>query len=154
MNGILLSLQDGKLTTVATDGRRLSIISSPIDDPRATGMSWQVLLPHKSLTVAVRALAGFGDGPVAVRVTDTAVSMSTPQASVQVLRLTGAFPEFQNVIPRKCSNVVEFNRALLEANVRRALVLTDELNPAEGETAGMAIRRAEAGLRRLLGLAG
>jgi DNA polymerase-3 subunit beta len=47
-----------------------------------------------------------------------------------VLRLTGAFPEFQNVIPRKCSNVVEFNRALLEANVRRALVLTDELNPA------------------------
>ena len=32
--------------------------------------------------------------------------------------------------------------------------LTDELNPAEGETAGMAIRRAEAGLRRLLGLAG
>jgi hypothetical protein len=32
--------------------------------------------------------------------------------------------------------------------------LTDELNPAEGETAGIAIRRAEAGLRRLLGLAG
>lgn len=129
MNGILLSFGTGKLTTVATDGRRLAMTTSPLESDAPKGDELQALLPHRSLGAAVKAIAALSNESVSVRFGD-AVSFTVPNGTISVQRINGAFPDFNTVIPRDCSNVVELSRPLLEANLRRSAVMTEDINPA------------------------
>ncbi|MAE75295.1 MAG: DNA polymerase III subunit beta [Planctomycetes bacterium] len=134
MNGILFNGKDGKVTTVATDGRRLALIASPLEspDPVTDGSAgWQALLPQKSLLATVKALEGLAeDGDLALNISTNAVTFTIPSASISVRRLAGQFPDYDNVIPRETANTVEFERGAFEANLRRTAVTTDDLNPA------------------------
>ena len=129
MNGVLLSAKDGRLSAVATDGRRLAMRAAPVDS-LGDKDEWSVLLPHKSLGSAVKSLSNLSEGPVGMQLGDSNVVFSVPQASISIQRISGNFPNFEEVLPRDCKNLVEMNRVLLEANLRRATVLTEEMNPA------------------------
>jgi len=133
MNGILLAAKNGKLSTVGTDGRRLALISTPLEKPDELSDGpdgWQALLPHKSLTAAIRALDSLTGDEVGMHINEGSVCFTVPDASLSVQRIQGAFPDYDKVVPQGCSNVVEFNRAVLEANLRRVRVLTEDINPA------------------------
>lgn len=134
MNGILFATKAGKLATVATDGRRLAMMASVVETAGDETDGWQVLLPHKSLQATVRAIAGLcagrEDATVTLFVNDNAALFVLPHARFSMTRIQGNFPDYDAVIPKDCKNVVEFNKVLLEANLRRATVLTEDINPA------------------------
>lgn len=128
MNGLLITIGDGKLATVATDGRRLALIHSSIEDRQEPPVT--ALLPHKSLAAAVKAVEGMSEEHLGVHVGEGAVCFAFAGGRIQVQQISGAFPDYQAVIPRSSSNTVELDRTLFEANLRRTTVMTEEMNPA------------------------
>ena len=144
MNGILFASKNGRFATVATDGRRLALMASPLGTGQESGNpgegnsgeddGWQVLLPHKSLHSTVRAMLGLvaskEDATVSMHVGESSVLFVLPNARFSMTRIQGNFPDYDSVIPKDCKNVVELNKVLFEANLRRATVLTEDINPA------------------------
>ncbi|MCB9880625.1 MAG: DNA polymerase III subunit beta [Planctomycetes bacterium] len=133
-NGVLMTMMSGRFTTVATDGRRMALMSMTIPNATDVDEGWQILLPHKSLQATVRALTSLASGNPETTVTlfgntNTALFVLA-DARISMTVIQGVFPDFADAIPRGCKNYVEFNKALLEANLRRATVLTDDANPA------------------------
>lgn len=134
MNGVLFTIKAGKLATVATDGRRLAMMASGLETAKDVSEEWQILLPHKSLQSTIRAISGLCSGRdsavVSLFVSENSALFVLPEARFSMTRIHGNFPDYDAVIPRDCKNAIEFNKALLEANLRRATVLTEDLNPA------------------------
>jgi len=134
MNGVLMSVKDGKLTFVATDGRRLALNSSELDlgslGSADEDAALQALLPHKCLAAVVRSVEDLGDENMTVAVSDASVGFSVPGRKLNVQRIIGSFPDYEAVIPKDLSNSVELNKSLFESNLRRTAVLTEDMNPA------------------------
>nr|HMQ21093.1 DNA polymerase III subunit beta [Planctomycetota bacterium] len=133
-NGVLLSVIDDRFATVATDGRRLAFMSAKCEGAADIESGWQVLLPHKSLQATVRAITALTSGQpnatLTIFVTANMALFVLPQARVAMTVIQGVFPDYLSAIPRGCKSYIEFNKALLEANVRRTTVMTDDSNPA------------------------
>ena len=128
MNGILLSLESGSLSMVATDGRRLALNSLPVDVDE--NVSFEVLLPHKSFAAAIKAMAASKVEKVNIGNGDGHVCFHHAEGKMSILKIVGSFPDYKAVVPRDTSNSVEINRILFESNLRRTAVMTEELNPA------------------------
>lgn len=139
MNGIMFQVKEQTLTFVATDGRRLAINSHPLEV--APNIEIDALLPHRSFGATIKALVGLTDGEVkdgsggssalvSVSFNEGSVCFSVPAGRISIQKIMGSFPDFNNVIPQDISTTVEFNKSLLESNLRRAAVLTEAINPA------------------------
>jgi DNA polymerase III subunit beta len=153
MNGVMFQVKDQTLTFVATDGRRLAINSHPLDV--APNIEIDALLPHRSFGSTLKALLSMtgssvhidsahtdransdeGKGGartgalVSVSFNEGSVCFSIADARISMQKIMGTFPDFNNVIPQDISTTVEFNKSLLESNLRRAAVMTEAINPA------------------------
>ncbi len=128
MNGVLVRVADEKIHFVGTDGRRLALASMNLEEGKQAEL--EALIPNKSFHSAIRVIEGSKQDFVSVHFGESGVLFTLPDVRVSIQKIVGSFPDFDTVIPRGTSNVVEINRSLLEANLRRARILTDDLNPS------------------------
>lgn len=134
LNGVHFKLQDRTLTLVATDGRRLSMISSEVD----TLGSSQIIVPAKAVSELERLLSkgsktriAFSEGHVAF-----AIELSEEVRSKGLLNelyliskiVDGDYPDYMKVVPKETVHQVSIDRELMCECVRRCALIVSPKN--------------------------
>lgn len=120
LNGILFKIKNNTLTAVATDGRRLAIMSKKITN--TPNRELQMIIPIKAIQELNRNLKEEGE---------LSCVLGTNQIMFEFDRMTlisrlieGEFPDYQQVIPTGSFNKIRVERQPLLAAIRRAALLT------------------------------
>lgn len=122
LNGMLLEADGGILRAVATDGHRLALCETTLEEPVKTKQ--QVIVPRKGVLELQRILGE--SGPV-----ELAVGTNHIRAEIGDVRFTsklidGRFPEYGRVIPARPNRIVEADRAVLRQALQRTAILSNE----------------------------
>ena len=125
LTGVLLSFRDGKLTTVATDGRRLALVEHEIEFPPETERD--IVLPAKSVAELMHVLRDEGDLRIYTQKTQAVFELGDTMLSTKLI--DGAYPNYRQVIPANFDERVVISREeLLQALRRVSVVTTDKSN--------------------------
>lgn len=131
INGVLLKRDGKRLEMVATDGRRLALARASLSGSEKDAKPVQAIVPSKALNMLLK-LVREHEEAVQIAVTDTQILFSfgtpaSPGRAVLVSNLVeGAFPPYEDVIPKDHDIKVTFDRDVLASRVRLASVLTNE----------------------------
>jgi len=135
LNGVYFNFRDGKLSLVATDGRRLALLSKEIPTPESGGGA--IILPAKTVSELTRLLdkgaqvkINFNDRRAAFQIaTDKDTSGLIDHIYLYSKVVEGNYPNYQQVIPKETHQRVKLERELFTECVHRAaLVCSDKSN--------------------------
>lgn len=122
LNGALLSFKEGKLTTVATDGRRLALVEQEMDFPKASELD--AILPTKAVQELGRILNDEGD--VSISVSDNQISFEVGTTFLVSKLIEGNYPNYRQVIPSETKERITLERDVLLNCVRRVSLLSSD----------------------------
>lgn len=123
LNGVFASFRDGKLTLVATDGRRLAMAESDLEVP--TSHEADIIIPTKAVNELQRLINGTGE--LVMRLNENQVSFQVGDSTLVTKLIEGNYPNYRQVIPGEANERVELPRlALLETLRRVVSLLTTE----------------------------
>lgn len=134
LNGVYFHFHDGRLTLVATDGRRLAKVDREMDLGASSGGS--LILPAKTVAELTRLLSkeekftvslSFNERRVAFQI-EVADEASGLVDRVQLISkvVEGNYPNYQQVIPKEVHQRVKVERELLQQCVHRAALVTSD----------------------------
>ncbi|HEY0944066.1 MAG TPA: DNA polymerase III subunit beta [Opitutaceae bacterium] len=135
LNGVYFNFRDGKLSLVATDGRRLALIAKEMDVP-ANGVG-AIILPAKTVGELLRMLdkgeklkVSFNDRRAAFQLdTDKDTSGLIDSIYLYSKVVEGNYPNYQQVIPKETHQRIKLERELfLQCIHRAALVCSEKSN--------------------------
>ena len=127
LKGVLMSFRDGKLTMVATDGRRLALAESDVDFPPDENRD--IILPSKVVSELQRSLSN--DGEARIKIEKTQISFEMGETRLYSKLLDEIYPNYRQVIPGEMSERVVIDRQLLLSALDRVSVMSvDEANTA------------------------
>ena len=119
LKGVLASFKEGKLTMVATDGRRLAMIEHEVELPAEAERD--VILPVKVVAELQRSLAS--DGDVRITIEKSQIAFNLGDSRVYSKLLDEVYPNYRQVIPKECSEHITVDRELLLSALDRASVM-------------------------------
>lgn len=122
-NGVYLLNESGKLTMVATDGRRLTRISRDIELPE---MEAGIIVPVKAIREITRLLGSSDTGSIAYDKKEHRLHFKIGDVELITKLVDGTFPDYKQVIPKKLDFKVEIDRESLKKSLRQAAVLAAE----------------------------
>jgi len=131
INGVLLRREGKKLEFVATDGRRLALCRSTLAQGDKNAEAVSCIIPSKALTLLLK-LIDDPEANVAIAIADNQAVFhlggegDQPGATLLSNLVEGAFPPYEDVIPKDQDIRVSFDRDVLASAVRRAALLTNE----------------------------
>ena len=122
LNGVVMSIRGGMMTVAATDGRRLAVMENSIDDENAKDGDY--ILPSRASTEISSCLDGTDD--VQISLNRSYVSFQSSNTTLETKVVEGPYPNFRQVIPENCGNVVSLPRVeFTEALKRVSLIVND-----------------------------
>ena len=122
LNGVLLSFKDDKLTTVATDGRRMALMEQEVEFPAEAEAD--MVLPFKTVNELIRTLND--EGTLKIQATDKQIAFDFSDMVIVSKLVDGTYPNFRQVIPAQSEERVAIEReALFNALKRVALLAND-----------------------------
>jgi len=132
LNGVYFNFRDGKLSLVATDGRRLALLSKEIPTPESGGGA--IILPAKTVSELTRLLdkgaqvkINFNDRRAAFQIaTDKDTSGLIDHIYLYSKVVEGNYPNYQQVIPKETHLRIKLERELLLQCVHRAALVCSE----------------------------
>ncbi len=122
LNGIFTSFRDGKMTLVATDGRRLAMVDADLEFPASH--ETDVIIPTKAVQELQRLLGEAGE--VVVKLSDSQVSFTIGDSLLCSKLIEGNYPNYRQVIPGDSNERVVIGREALLETVRRVSLLSSE----------------------------
>ncbi|WP_293711840.1 MULTISPECIES: DNA polymerase III subunit beta [unclassified Stenotrophomonas] len=122
LNGLLFDLRDKTLRCVATDGHRLALCETELEN--GTGKR-QIIVPRKGVTELQRLLEG-GDREVELEVGRSHVRVKRDDVTFTSKLIDGRFPDYEAVIPIGADREVKVERETLRASLQRAAILSNE----------------------------
>ncbi len=122
LNGLLLSFREGKLTIVATDGRRLALVEHEVEIPRPSEVD--AILPSKAVHELLRILGDEGQAQIAV--SDNQFAFTVGSTYLVSKRIEGNYPNYRQVIPSESTERITLERELLLTTVRRISLLSSD----------------------------
>jgi DNA polymerase-3 subunit beta len=132
LNGVYFNFKDGKLALVATDGRRLALVSKELAVSAAgTGA---IILPAKTVAELLRLLGkgeklkiAFNDRRAAFQI-ETGKESGGLTDSIYLFSkvVEGNYPNYQQVIPKETHQRIKLERELFLQCVHRAALVTSE----------------------------
>jgi DNA polymerase-3 subunit beta len=133
LNGVYFNFKDGKLALVATDGRRLALVSKELEVPAESAGA--IILPAKTVGELLR-LLGKGDKlSIAFNERRAAFQIETGKDNNSGLTdsiylfskvVEGNYPNYQQVIPKETHQRIKLERELFLQCVHRAALVTSE----------------------------
>ena len=132
LNGVYFNFKDGKLALVATDGRRLALVSKEITVP--SGSAGAIILPAKTVAELLRLLGkgeklniAFNERRAAFQI-DTGKDTSGLTDSIYLFSkvVEGNYPNYHQVIPKETHQRIKLERELFLQCVHRAALVTSE----------------------------
>ncbi len=125
LNGVLLSFRAGKLTVVATDGRRLAFVEHEVEVPKEAEID--MILPNKTVAELMHVLKDEGELHVYGR--ENQIMFEMKDSLVASKLVEGTYPNYRQVIPAQSDERITISReSLLTALRRVALVTSDKSN--------------------------
>jgi DNA polymerase-3 subunit beta len=132
LNGVYFNFKDGKLSLVATDGRRLALISKELEVPAASAGS--IILPAKTVGELLRMLdkgeklkISFNDRRAAFQLnTDKDTSGLIDSIYLYSKVVEGNYPNYNQVIPKETHQRIKLERELFQQCVHRAALVCSE----------------------------
>ena len=127
LNGIFISLKEGKMTFVATDGRRLALVDEEVDiSEKSAG---EFIVPAKAVNELNRLLQDKGE--VELKFGENQASFALKNENgFSVLLITklieGNYPNYRQVIPGEAKERIGVGREELVQALRRAEIMTSE----------------------------
>lgn len=124
LNGLLFEVKDGSIQALATDGHRLAMhsIASPVVDNSFA----QVIIPRKSVFELLR-LLDTSAAEVAVRFNNNFVQVQGDNFILISKLISGKFPNYNKIIPKRGEKKVELNREELKQALTRVGILSNEI---------------------------
>ncbi len=122
LTGLLVEIQDGRLTVVATDGRRMSVCMERENVPQ--GANIKVIIPGKMIGELERLLGN--DGEVSVYLDEAQTAFSFGNTRLVTALIEGNFPNYEVVIPKKHDKEAVINTAAFIEAVRRTRTMTND----------------------------
>jgi len=127
INGVLYDRKGKKLRLVATDGRRLAVANATCNVAAEGDTS--CIIPSKALKLITR-LIDDPDANIRLAIEESSIVFAIgdgPDAAILSSNLVeGAFPPFEDVIPRDQDKKITFTTTALSSAVQRAALLTNE----------------------------
>jgi DNA polymerase-3 subunit beta len=127
LNGIFISLKEGKMTFVATDGRRLALVDEEVEVSEKS--SGEFIVPAKAVNELTRLLQD--KGTVEIKFGENQASFALQnENSFSVLLITklieGNYPNYRQVIPGEAKERITLMREEFQQALRRAEIMTSE----------------------------
>lgn len=122
LTGMLLELQRGKLTVVATDGRRMSLAAEVENIPME--VEAKCIIPSKAVHELERLLGG--DGPAQVMLDESHAAFSFGRTRVVTSIIEGNFPNYEMVVPKKHDKEAVLDTAKFTEAMRRTRTMTND----------------------------
>jgi len=127
LNGIFISLKEGKMTLVATDGRRLALVDEEVDISEKN--SGEFIVPKKAVDELNRLLQAKGEVEIKFGENQASFSLKDDKG-LSVLLITklieGNYPNYRQVIPGEAKERVPIDREEFLQALRRAEIMTSE----------------------------
>ncbi|MEZ5497882.1 MAG: DNA polymerase III subunit beta [Steroidobacteraceae bacterium] len=122
LNGLLLETEGKTLRTVATDGHRLALAETALNEKASHAL--QVIVPRKGVLELQRILAGEDN-------LELAIGSNHIRAQIGDIRFTsklidGKFPEYGRVIPATPPHTVKADRDVMRQALQRTAILSNE----------------------------
>jgi len=127
LNGIFISLKEGKMTLVATDGRRLALVDEEVEiSEKSAG---EFIVPAKAVNELNRLLQTTGN--VELKFGENQASFFLQDDKLNsILLITklieGNYPNYRQVIPGEAKERIALSREELMQALRRAEIMTSE----------------------------
>jgi DNA polymerase-3 subunit beta len=133
LNGVFFEFSSGKLTLVATDGRRLAKCEQELEGSEKT---LALILPARTITELSRLLKSGGKVHVSNNERQVGFTIDIPtndEGLVDRIQLVskvveGNYPNYRQVIPKEAGSKVRLEREKLLESVQRAALMTDDRN--------------------------
>ena len=127
LNGIFISLKEGKMTFVATDGRRLALVDEEVDiSEKSAG---EFIVPAKAINELNRLLQDKGEVELKFGENQASFALKN-ETGFSVLLITklieGNYPNYRQVIPGEAKERIPVGREELVQALRRAEIMTSE----------------------------
>jgi len=122
LNGMLLETGGKHLRAVATDGHRLALCESELDNGSLEEQ--QVIVPRKGVLELQRLMSG--EGAVNIELGTNHVRIQLEGIRFTSKLIDGRFPEYDRVIPKESSNELTADRAALKGALQRTAILSNE----------------------------
>jgi len=135
LNGVYFNFRDGRLSVVATDGRRLAMMAKEMDVPADSAGA--IILPAKTVGELMRLLdkgervkISFSDRRASFEIaTDKDASGLVDHVYLYSKVVEGNYPNYQQVVPKETHQRIKLERELfLQCVHRAALVCSDKAN--------------------------
>lgn len=132
LNGVYFNFKDGKLALVATDGRRLALVSKELAVPAANAGA--IILPAKTVAELLRLLGKGEKLTIAFNERRAAFQIETGKESGGLTDsiylfskvVEGNYPNYHQVIPKETHQRIKLERELFLQCVHRAALVTSE----------------------------
>jgi DNA polymerase-3 subunit beta len=127
LNGIFISLKDHKMTMVATDGRRLSLVDEEADVSEAS--QGEFIVPAKAVNELNRLLQDKGEVELRYAENQASFTLKDEKGSAILLvtkLIDGNYPNYRQVIPAETKERITLTREEFLHALRRAEIMTSE----------------------------
>ena len=134
LNSVFFIFSEGKLSLVATDGRRLALISRDMKIDREDEGS--IILPAKTVTELEKLLSqgkmvkiSFSDRQVAfdIEVGEESANNGLSGSIYLVSKIVeGSYPNYKQVIPKEAEHRIKVERELMLETVQRVALMTND----------------------------
>ncbi len=122
LNGLLMIVEGGAVTVVATDGHRLALATLSTAESTARE---EVIVPRKAVVELIKLLAE-SEEPVRIDVLGTQVRFSFGTTLLVTKVVDGKFPDYKRVIPGGYQKQFQIDRQVLLQALQRAAILSNE----------------------------
>jgi len=124
LNGLLFEVKDGSIQTLATDGHRLAVYSTP--SPIIDSSFAQVIIPRKGVFELLRLLEN-SEEEIAISFNNTSVRIKGKNFVFISKLISGKFPNYNKIIPKRGDKKIEINRNELKDAITRVGILSNEM---------------------------
>ncbi len=123
LTGVLAQLEDGKMTFVGTDGKRLAKSATPIK--MEGSLEGQYIIPVKAVEEILKGTSGGSDTEeVTLSFLADKVAVQTNDALILTKLLTGEYPDYGRVIPESSESRLALHREELISLLRQISLFT------------------------------
>lgn len=122
LTGVLMEIEDDKISMVALDGYRLSLRQGSIDGYLNT----KVVIPAKTLNELIRILNTEGNTPISIALTDKQALFTIERTKLISRLLDGEFINYKQIIPKEYGSKLTVKTKDLLDSIERASLLARE----------------------------
>lgn len=121
-SGMLLKCDNGSIDFVTTDGTRVAICSSKINED----ISFEIIIPAKFIFDVIHSSDKFDDTQASIAFNDKYVKIAIGNTCIISGLINGKFINYKSIIPAEASTVMTTDRTSFLSILERAYLLSDE----------------------------